>query len=62
MADQPQPQTPLRQVEPATLPLVLSLTEAGHLDPTQARALLGTKAASLAAWPGRASPCPLEWW
>jgi rifampicin phosphotransferase len=56
MADQPQP--PPRQVEPATLPPVLSLTEAAHLDPTQARALLGTKAASLARLTGAGFPVP----
>ncbi|MDF2742935.1 MAG: hypothetical protein K0S88_4311 [Actinomycetia bacterium] len=58
MADQPPPQTPPRQVEPATLPAVVSLTEAGHLDPTQARALLGTKAASLARLTGAGFPVP----
>jgi rifampicin phosphotransferase len=58
MADQPQPQTPPDQVEPATLPPVLSLIEAGHLDPTQARALLGTKAASLARLAGAGFPVP----
>jgi hypothetical protein len=41
-AEQPQPQTPPRQVEPATLPPVVSLAEAAHLDPAQAPALLGT--------------------
>jgi phosphohistidine swiveling domain-containing protein len=58
MADQPQPQVPPRPVEPATLPPVLSLTEAAHLDPTQARALLGTKAASLARLAGAGFPVP----
>jgi len=56
MADQPQ--TPPREVEPATLPPVLSLTETAHLDPTQARALLGTKAASLARLTGAGFPGP----
>jgi phosphohistidine swiveling domain-containing protein len=56
MADQPQ--TPPREVEPATLPPVLSLTETAHLDPTQARALLGTKAASLARLTGAGFPVP----
>jgi hypothetical protein len=56
MADQPQ--TPPRQVEPATLPPVVSLAEAAHLDPTQARALLGTKAASLARLAGAGFPVP----
>jgi rifampicin phosphotransferase len=58
MADQPPPQTPPRQVEPATLPPVVSLTEAAHLDLTQARALLGTKAASLARLAGAGFPVP----
>jgi rifampicin phosphotransferase len=58
MADQPPTQTPPRQVEPATLPPVLSLTEAAQLDPTQARALLGTKAASLARLAGAGFPVP----
>jgi rifampicin phosphotransferase len=58
MADQPPPQTPLRQVEPATLPPVLSLTEAARLDPTRARALIGTKAASLARLNGTGFPVP----
>jgi pyruvate,water dikinase len=53
-----QPQTPPRQVEPATLPPVISLTEPAHLDPTQARALLGTKAASLARLTGAGFPVP----
>jgi phosphohistidine swiveling domain-containing protein len=56
MADQPQ--TPPRQVEPATLPPVVSLAEAAHLDRTQARALLGTKAASLARLAGAGFPVP----
>ena len=58
MADQPPPQTPPRQVEPATLPPVLSLTEAARLDPTQARVLLGTKAARLARLTGAGFPVP----
>jgi rifampicin phosphotransferase len=58
MADQPQPQTPPRQGEPAPLPPVISLTEAAHLDPAQARALLGTKAASLARLTGAGFPVP----
>jgi phosphohistidine swiveling domain-containing protein len=58
MADQPPPQAPSRQGEPAALPSVLSLTEAAHLDPTQARALLGTKAASLARLAGAGFPVP----
>jgi hypothetical protein len=62
MADQPPPHTPPRQVEPATLPPVLSLTEAAHLDPTQARALVGTKAASLARLAGAGFPVPAGWW
>jgi hypothetical protein len=62
MADQPPPHTPPRQVEPATHPPVLSLTEAAHLDPTQARALVGTKAASLARLAGAGFPVPAGWW
>jgi rifampicin phosphotransferase len=58
MADQPPPHTPPSQVEPATLPPVLSLTEAAHLDPTQARAPLGTKAASLARLAEAGFPVP----
>jgi phosphoenolpyruvate synthase/pyruvate phosphate dikinase len=58
MADQPPPQTPPRQVEPATPPPVLSLTEAAHLDLTQTRALLGTKAASLAHLAEAGFPVP----
>jgi pyruvate,water dikinase len=58
MADQPPPQTPLRQVEPVSLPPVLSLTEAAYLDPTQTRVLLGTKAASLARLAGAGFPVP----
>jgi pyruvate,water dikinase len=53
-----QPQTPPRQVEPATFPPVISLTEPALLDPTQARALLGTKAASLARLTGAGFPVP----
>ena len=58
IADQPQPQTPPRQGEPVSLPPVLSLTEAAHLNPTQAQALLGTKAASLARLTGAGFPVP----
>jgi rifampicin phosphotransferase len=58
MADQPPPQAPPRQVEPASRPPVLSLTEAAHLDPTQAQTLLGTKAASLARLAGAGFPVP----
>jgi len=58
MADQPPPQTPPRPAEPSTLPPVISLTEAAHLDPTQARALLGSKAARLARLAGAGFPVP----
>jgi len=58
MADQPPPQMPPRQVESAKLPPVLSLAEAAHLDPAQARSLLGTKAASLARLTGAGFPVP----
>jgi pyruvate,water dikinase len=54
MADQP----PSRQVEPAALSPILGLAEAAHLDPTQARAVLGTKAASLARLAGAGFPVP----
>jgi rifampicin phosphotransferase len=58
MAEPPPTQTPAHQGEPETLPPVVSLTEATHLDPTQARALLGTKAASLARLAGAGFPVP----
>ena len=58
MADQPPPQTPPGQGEPATLPPVVSLAEATNLDPAQARALLGGKAASLAHLAGAGFPVP----
>jgi phosphohistidine swiveling domain-containing protein len=58
MADQPPPHAPPRQIEPAPLPAVVSLIEAAHLDRTQARALLGTKAASLARLAGAGFPVP----
>ena len=47
MADQPPPQTPPSQVEPATLPPVVRRAEAAHRDPIPARAQLGTKAAKV---------------
>jgi phosphohistidine swiveling domain-containing protein len=58
MAEQPQTQARAHQVEPEPLPPVLSLTEAAHLDPTQAQTLLGTKAASLARLTGAGFPVP----
>jgi rifampicin phosphotransferase len=58
MADQPPPKTPPRRVAPASHPPFVSLIEAAHLDPTQARALLGTKAASLARLTGAGFPVP----
>ena len=58
MADQPQTPDPPHQVDPEPLPPVVSLTEAAHLDPTQAQALLGTKAASLARLAGAGFPVP----
>jgi pyruvate,water dikinase len=58
MADQPQTQTHSHQSDLEPLLPVLSLTEAAHLDPTQARALLGTKAASLAHLAGAGFPVP----
>jgi rifampicin phosphotransferase len=58
MGEPPQTQPPPHQVAPATLPPVVSLAEAAHLDPAQARALLGTKAASLARLLGAGFPVP----
>ena len=58
MAEPPQTQTPSRQVQPAPLPPVLSLAEAAHLAPAQARTLLGTKAATLARLLGAGLPVP----
>jgi phosphohistidine swiveling domain-containing protein len=58
MAEQPQTQARAHQVEPEPLPPVVSLAEAAHLDPTQARVLLGTKAASLARLTGAGFPVP----
>jgi rifampicin phosphotransferase len=57
-------QTPIRaqtqphQVEPETLPPVVTLAEAAGLDPAQAQALLGTKAANLARLAGTGFPVP----
>jgi rifampicin phosphotransferase len=57
-------QTPIRaqtqphQVEPETLPPVVTLAEAADLDPAQAQALLGTKAANLARLAGTGFPVP----
>ena len=57
-------QTPIRaqaqprQVDPDTLPPVVSLAEAGRLEPAAARALLGTKAATLARLLGAGFPVP----
>jgi pyruvate,water dikinase len=58
MSEPQQTQTPSHQVKPAPLPPVVSLAEATHLDPAQARALLGTKAASLARLTGAGFPVP----
>jgi rifampicin phosphotransferase len=57
-------QTPIRaqtqphQLEPETLPPVVTLAEAAGLDPAQAQALLGTKAANLARLAGTGFPVP----
>jgi rifampicin phosphotransferase len=51
-------QTQPRQVEPETLPPVVTLAEGAGLDPAQAQALLGTKAASLARLAGAGFPVP----
>jgi phosphohistidine swiveling domain-containing protein len=58
MADQPPTQTRAHQVESESLPPVLSLAEAAHLDPAQAPNLLGTKAASLGRLTGAGFPIP----
>jgi rifampicin phosphotransferase len=58
MGEPQQTQPPSHQVEPAPPPPVISLAEAAHLDPAQARALLGTKAASLARLTGAGFPVP----
>jgi rifampicin phosphotransferase len=58
MGEPPPTQPPSRKVAPATLPPVVSLAEAAHLDPAQARLLLGTKAASLARLVGAGFPVP----
>jgi pyruvate,water dikinase len=59
MADPPTTQTRAHQVDSETLPAVVSLAEAAHLDPTQAQALLGSKAASLARLAGAGFPVPV---
>jgi rifampicin phosphotransferase len=53
-----QPQTQPHQVGPGRLPAVIRLGEAAGLDPAQARALLGTKAANLARLAGAGFPVP----
>jgi rifampicin phosphotransferase len=58
MTDQPQTQTPSHRSDPEPLPPIVSLAEAAHLDPAQAPALLGTKAASLAGLLGAGFPVP----
>jgi phosphohistidine swiveling domain-containing protein len=52
-------QTQPRQVEPETLPPMVTLAEAAGLDPAQAQALLGTKAANLARLAGTGLPVPV---
>jgi phosphohistidine swiveling domain-containing protein len=51
-------QTQPHQLEPETLPPVVTLAEAAGLDPAQAQALLGTKAANLARLAGAGFPVP----
>jgi pyruvate,water dikinase len=51
-------QTSRHEVDPDVLPLVITLEEAGRLDPAEAPALLGTKAASLARLLGAGFPVP----
>jgi pyruvate,water dikinase len=58
MAEPPPTQTRAHQVDSETLPAVVSLAEAAHLDPTQGQALLGSKAASLARLAGAGFPVP----
>ena len=53
-----QPQTQPDQVQGVMFPPLVSLAEAARLDPTRARALLGTKAASLARLTGAGFPVP----
>jgi pyruvate,water dikinase len=53
-----QPQTRLDEVDGDMLPPVITLEEAGRLDPAAARVLLGTKAASLARLLGAGFPVP----
>jgi rifampicin phosphotransferase len=58
MADQPPSHTRAHQGAPEALPPVISLAEAAHLDPAQAPALLGTKAAILGRLTGAGFPVP----
>ena len=51
-------QTQPHQVEPKVLPPVVTLAGAAGLDPAQAQALLGTKAANLARLAGTGFPVP----
>jgi rifampicin phosphotransferase len=53
-----QTQTSRHEVDPDMLPPVITLEEAARLDPAAARALLGTKAASLARLAGAGFPVP----
>jgi phosphohistidine swiveling domain-containing protein len=53
-----QPQTHPDQAQGAMFPPLVSLAEAARLHPTQARALLGTKAANLARLTGAGFPVP----
>jgi rifampicin phosphotransferase len=53
-----QTQTSRHEVDPDMLPPVIGLEEAARLDPAAARALLGTKAASLARLAGAGFPVP----
>src|SRR6266700_6088008 len=54
----PQAQPQPHRVRPDVLPPVVSLAEAAGLDPTRARALLGTKAANLARLARAGFPVP----
>jgi rifampicin phosphotransferase len=53
-----QTQTSLHEVDPDMLPPVVTLDQAARLDPAEAQALLGTKAANLARLLGAGFPVP----
>jgi hypothetical protein len=57
-----QPQSSLQDIDRDVVPSVITLDEADRLEPAEAQALLGTKAASLARLLALASRCPPGWW